>query len=303
MKGNIAILKRSDTVYLLDASIYFFQAWFGYPDYFHDAGGRPVNGVYGYLKTLLTQLRQWQPRYLLAAFDESLFSGFRHQMYPDYKANRALPDEALAWQLNLCRQLTQQLGICCVGDTVYEGDDWLALGAQVARSADLPINVVTRDKDLAQLVKPGDLWWDWAAGDERDYAALCQHWEVRPQQIPDLLALMGDSADNIPGVAGIGARSARRLLQEFADLEALYGNLDAVVQLEVRGARSVYNALLARAEQALLFRELIRLHPPEQALRLEQLTWQPPSAASLIEFLDAQGLGAQFRNLVSQHYA
>ncbi|MBA57263.1 MAG: hypothetical protein CMK89_22680 [Pseudomonadales bacterium] len=300
---NIATLRQSDTVYLLDSSIYIFQAWFGYPDYFHDGSGRSVNAVYGYAKTLLSQLRRLNPAYILAAFDESLFSGFRHELYPDYKANRALPDEELAHQLHLCRRFTDLLGIQCVGDSVYEADDWLALGAEVAAAGGLRTTVVTRDKDLAQLVRPGDLWWDWREDLQRDHRALQEHWKVLPERIPDLLALMGDSSDNIPGIAGIGEKSAKMLLGHFGDLENLYANLEAVLALEVRGARRLYNALQNTEEEAFLFRELIRLHPPPEHLTLQDMRFNPVPPAAILEFLEQEGLGTAFRNLVTQHYA
>lgn len=296
-------MKDSDTVYLLDSSIYIFQAWFGYPDHFHDQAGQSVNAVYGYMKTLLTQCSALRPKYMLAAFDESLFSGFRHQLYPDYKANRALPDESLARQLQLCRQLTELAGVCCAGDAVYEADDWLALGAQTAKSAGLRCTVITRDKDLAQLVEEGDLWWDWAKDVRRDHRALTEHWQVEPPQIPDLLALMGDSADNIPGVAGIGEKSAQALISHFGSLESLYSNLDAVLTLPVRGAKRLHGVLQASEDQAFLFRELIRLRPPPDALTLNQLEFSPVGQDKWLDFISAAGLGNEFKNLVSRYYA
>lgn len=296
-------MRQSDTVYLLDASIYIFQAWFGYPDRFHDAEGRPVNAVYGYLKTLLAQLSHLQPCYMLAAFDQSLFTGFRHQLYPDYKANRALPDDSLARQLRLCQELTALAGLHCVGDSVYEADDWLALGAQTAARAGLPHVVITRDKDLAQLVGVGDCWWDWSGNIQRDAEGVRQAWLVEARQIPDLLALMGDSADNIPGVPGVGAKSARPLVQHFGNLENLYSNLDEVLTLPVRGVQRLYNVLQGTEEQALLYRELIRLHPPGQALPLTDLERSDPGPDPLLALLRQEGLGKPFVKLVTDHYA
>ena len=297
---NIATLRDSDTVYLLDASIYIFRAWFGYPDHYHDAAGRPVNAVYGYLRTLLSLLDRQQPEFMLAAFDEGLFRGFRHQLYPAYKANRALPDQNLAWQLFLCRRLTEKLGICCRGDAIYEADDWLALGAGVAREQGFPLAVITRDKDLAPLVTDRDLLWDYGADRQMDRAALEQHWQVPVAAIPDLLALMGDSADNIPGIAGVGRQSAVQLIQHYGSLESLYGNLEQVAQLPVRGATRLARLLEGSMEQALLFRELIRLRPPRQPLTLTQLqtrAWDPEYLQALLKALE---LGQPFLSLVKR---
>ena len=177
------------------------------------------------------------------------------------------------------------------------------MGAEIAAQAGLKTTVITRDKDLAQLVRPGDTWWDWGGGIQRDHSALIDHWQVQPQQIPDLLALMGDSADNIPGISGVGEKSARILLQHFASLEMLYGALEAVLVLDVRGARRLYNALLDTEEQAFLFRELIRLHPPAADLSLKDLCCQPADKQAVLAFIEQEGLGTQFFNLVIQHYA
>lgn len=296
-------MRRSDTVYLLDASIYIFKAWFGHPDLFHDSGGRSVNAVYGYAKTLFAILHELRPRFVLAAFDESLFSGFRHELYPPYKSNRALPDDELEYQLRLCRQLTDALGIRCVSDSGHEADDWLALGASLAAESGMSVTVLSRDKDLAQLVGPGDLWWDWG-GEQRNYQALIDYWQVsNPQQIPDLLALMGDSSDNIPGIAGIGAKSARAILARFPDLESLYADLNEVMGLPIRGARRCYQALLDSKNEAFLYRDLIRLRPPPAELSIADMVWERVPQLALMDFLEQNGLGTPFRNLVRRHYA
>lgn len=299
---NIATLKQSDTVYLLDSSIYIFQAWFGYPDYFQDEQGRSVNAVYGYMKTLLSQLHAIEPTYMVAGFDESLFSGFRHHMYPAYKANRALPDKALAYQLQLCKELTELLGIVCLADPTYEADDWLALAAQAARKANMKSVVITRDKDLAQIVQPGDQWWDWSGKNMRGYDSLQAHWAVLPSQIPDLLALAGDAADNIPGVCGVGDISARALIQHYGSLESLYSYLDGVLVLPIRGAKRLFHVLEDTEDDAFLYRELIRLHPPETKLALSDMKIQPPRTEDVRLYLQDKGLGRAFTNMLSQFY-
>ena len=232
-------MANSPTLHLLDASIYIFRAWFGYPDSIRDKQGRPVNAVLGYWRQLLAGLKAEQPEYMLAAFDESLFSGLRHQLYPDYKANRALPDDDLARQLSLCRTLTEAVGLACHGSRVYEADDILYSGAKLARDAGFRVNVISRDKDLAQIVAPGDAWSDWAANQQWDHARLVAHWGVDPARIPDVLALAGDAVDNIPGVPSIGLKTAVALIQHFGDLSALLDNLEQVPLLPIRGAARI----------------------------------------------------------------
>jgi 5'-3' exonuclease len=295
-------LATSNTVYLLDASIYVFRAWFGYPDSIADARGRPVNAAFGYWRQLVAQMAAIRPRYMLAAFDESLFSGFRHQLYPPYKANRALPDESLAYQLDLCRLLTEQLGICCRSSPRYEADDLLATGAAAARQQGVPFIVISRDKDLAQLVGPGDGWWDWSTPTVHQHSDLCTRWGIDPSQIPDLLALAGDAVDNIPGVRSLGIKTATCLISHFGDLETLYADLDAVATLPLRGSVRLRAALAAEQDNAFLFRDLIRLRQTDEPVTLQQMQVQPPDPAQLHQLLDQLGLGKGFRSVLRQHF-
>lgn len=293
-------MTQSDTVYLLDASIYIFRAWFGYPDRFFDAENRPVNAVYGYLRTLLTSITRLQPGYMVAAFDVSLFSGIRHQIYPGYKANRALPDPSLAYQLDLCRLLTQAAGISCLADQHYEADDLIDWAAVTARQQGRKVVVISRDKDLAQVVAPGDELWDWSDDRMLDYQQLIAHWGLKPDQIADFLALAGDASDNIPGIAGIGKKTALALLQAFGSLEGLYGNLAAVETLPVRGARSLAGKLEFSRDQAMMYRELTRLHHPDSALPPEELVVQKADPVVMLALVKQLGLGAAFEKGVLQ---
>lgn len=299
-KGNISILKHSDTVYLLDASIYIFRAWFGFSDTLNDLEGRSVNAVYGYLQLLLRRITTLRPQYMVAAFDESLFNGFRHNLYPDYKSNRALPDEELAYQLELCKLVTQTLGITCLAHPQYEADDLIFWASNVARQHNKSNVVITRDKDLAQVIGMDDRLWDWSRDDVLDYQALVDHWRLHPHQIADLLALMGDASDNIPGIAGIGKQSATALLQHFGDLETLYQNLDAVQKLPIRGAKSLFRKLVGTREQAMLFRQLTRLKAPPEPMDLTAMLVHPVSAQQLTEVIQQLQLGAPFVKMVER---
>ncbi|NPU90693.1 MAG: hypothetical protein HPY82_02155 [Gammaproteobacteria bacterium] len=294
------------TVYLLDASIYVFRAWFSLPDSIRDQRGRPVNAVLGYWRLLLELLVQLKPRLGLVAFDESLFSGFRHQLYQPYKSNRALPDEELAYQLELCRLLTEALGIPCRSSRIYEADDVLASAATLAHTHGLPVMLLTRDKDLAQLVMPGDFWWDWSGGLPQDHAALCERWQVPPARIPDLLALAGDAVDNIPGVKGIGIQSATKLIRHFGDLENLYSHLDALADVGVRGCARIQRALLVQQHEAFLFRELIRLHEADdldEPISLAGLQLNAPNLPYLRALIGELQLGRAFLTPLERYFS
>ncbi len=290
----------SAEVYLLDSSHYIFQAWFGYPDQYFDLEGRSVNAVYGYLRFLMVNLKKYKPSLMLAAFDESLFSGFRHQLYPAYKANRTLPPEDLAYQLNICQTLTEALGITSLVDSVYEADDLLAWGAQCGHSLGYQNRLVTRDKDLAQIIQPGDLWLDWSSDKVMDYTALCAQWGGSPQKVVDILALAGDSADNIPGVKGIGLKSALAIMSHFDSLDDLFANLDTVEALPIRGIQRISRLLAEGYEDAFLFRELVRLRPPESILDPLLLNFSPVPQSEFLQTVQSLGLGLQIEGLVRQ---
>lgn len=289
-------MANPDTVYLLDASVYLFRAWFALPDSIRDRQGRPVNGVLGYWRLLLEQLARVQPRWMLAGFDESLFSGFRHQLYLPYKANRVLPDPEMAYQLALCRLLTETLGISCRSSPVYEADDVLATAGAVARQQGLSLTLLTRDKDLAQLVQPGDCWWDWGGGMPQDHASLTTRWQVDPMQIPDVLALAGDAVDNIPGVKGIGLQTATALIHQFGNLEHLYRHLEQGLPLALRGAARLTQALQSHCSEAFLFRELIRLHVVDEGvpITVADLQRRTPDADDVRALLASLELGSAF---------
>ncbi len=246
--------------YLIDASIYIFRAWFSLPDRWHTIDGRPLNAVYGYTRFLLEFMQEQRPRYCAATFDESLGSCFRNDLYPGYKASRELPDEALAFQLHSCREVSERLGLPCYGGERYEADDYLASLARLYRERRMPVTIVTRDKDLGQLIAgPEDQWWDYGGGVRLDGDGFAARFGVRPEQFADYLALVGDPVDDVPGVPGVGAKSAAALLQAFGDLDRIAINLERVGELGLRGAARLQQRLEQHWQTVELARELTRL--------------------------------------------
>ncbi|SRR6056297_2306409 len=252
---------QAGRAWLIDASIYIFRAWFSLPDRWHTPDGLPLQAVYGYAGFLADFLTQTEnPDCCAAAFDESLHSNYRNDIFPEYKRSRVLPDEALAFQLDACRKLTGLLGIPCYGGARYEADDYIASLARLCREEGRPVTVVTRDKDLGQLIiGDNDNWWDFAGGELLDGAAFTARFGVRPQQFADYLALVGDKVDDIPGVPGVGPKTAAKLLQSFANLDALAKGLGRIAELNLRGAAGVATRLQAHWAQVLLARQLTGL--------------------------------------------
>lgn len=279
--------------WLVDASIYIFRAWFSLPDRWHSPEGLPLNAVVGYSGFLLDLVETLGPgAHLAAAFDESLGTGFRHRIHPGYKASRALPDEALAFQLECCREATEVLGIACHGGPEYEADDYLASLCRASREADLAVTLVSRDKDLGQLLAAGDELWDPATGQRRDPARFREHFGVEPARFADFQALVGDRIDDIPGVPGVGPRTAAQLLAHFADLEQLGAGLGTVAELPLRGAASLARRLREHWPQVLLSRRLTGLAADIPGVgAAPRWRMDPVKLAALGDYLEALGAG------------
>ncbi len=280
------------TVHLVDASPYVFRAWFSLPDSMTAPDGRPVNAVYGFLGFLLRYLAEEEPTHMALAFDESLTTSFRNELYPDYKAQRELPPAELERQFVDCRRVGEALGLSCFADERYEADD--LVGTLCARLADEGHDVVvtTVDKDLAQLVGERVRLYDFAAGERYGPDEVVAKWGVRPEQVADYLGLMGDAVDNIPGVKGVGAKSAAALLGVYPDLDAVYADLDGVAALPVRGARSLAEKLRAQRDVAFLSRTLatVATDAPADAA-LADLAWRGADRAATEAVLDELGFG------------
>ncbi len=226
------------------------------PDEFRDADGQPANAVHGFARFLLELLERERPGHIVAAFDEALDSCFRNALYAPYKANRPPAPEALRRQFAHCKTLAAALGVTVLAHTDYEADDLIGSALVQARAHGLRGVVVSADKDLSQLLVDDDEQWDFARGVRWGAAGVPARHGVRATQMPCYLALCGDAVDNIPGVPGVGAKTAAALLTHFEDLDTLLARVDEVPFLRLRGARQVAVRLRAHAEQARLCRQL-----------------------------------------------
>lgn len=243
-------------VLLVDASLYVFRAWHSIPDEFTDHEGRPVNAVQGFLRFVLELLENIRPERIAIAFDESLETSFRNRLYPAYKANREPAPEALKYQFKQCRALCEALGLHTVADVEYEADDLIGSLLAGLRAAGLRGLIVSADKDLSQLLDEGDSQWDYARNQRWDASGVRERYGVHAQQIPDFLGLAGDAVDNIPGVPGVGAKTAAALLDHFGSLDGLLQRLGELPFLRIRGAAAHAQRIDAHRDMALLCREL-----------------------------------------------
>lgn len=281
---------------LVDASVYIFRAYHALPEAMTGPDGEPVNAAYGFADFLAGLLVEARPAHIAVAFDESLETSFRNEFFPEYKANREPAPPELKAQIAACWRLVEGLGIVPLASPRYEADDLIGTLAARARDDGAAVTIVTSDKDLAQLLGPHDVLWDYARGQRYDPEAIHARFGVACAAMPDYLALVGDPVDNIPGVAGIGAKTAAALLEAFGDLDGVYAAIDRVPELSLRGAARIADRLAADRETAFLSRRLARIVtdaplPPEA----DDLAWRGGDPAALAAWCDTLGVGERLR--------
>ena len=237
-------------LFLVDSSIYVFRAWFGPRPERVDCEGRPNQAFVGFSDFVYRLLVEQAPSHVVFAFDESLENSARKAIYPEYKANRSPAPEELKRQFGWCRDWLEALGISHVSSPGWEADDLIGSLANFHRRTDLPVAILTADKDLAQLIGESDLWWSYDDNRRLDYRAVSRKFGVAPGQIAEWLALTGDKVDNIPGIPEVGPKTATRLLRKFGSLENLKRELHQIEAMKFRYAARVQQSLIDN--QALL---------------------------------------------------
>jgi DNA polymerase-1 len=240
----------SGKLYLVDAHSLIFQVFHAIPG-MTSPTGMPTNALFGFVRDLLF-LRSLEPDYLLCAFDRAEPT-FRTELYPDYKAHReAVPDD-LQIQIPLIYRAVEALSIPALDVAGYEADDILATVAQVASARGLEVFLCTADKDCRQLIDERVRLYNLRKRTEFGRVQLLEDWGIEPGQVVDLQSLVGDSVDNVPGVPGIGVKTAAKLLQEFGTLENILANVD-----RISGAKRQEN-LRAAGPIVEMSRKLVRL--------------------------------------------
>ncbi|TKB71423.1 MAG: hypothetical protein E8D45_12100 [Nitrospira sp.] len=236
------------TLYLIDGSAYIYRAFFALPP-LTNAKGMPTNAVYGFTTTLLKIIREHHPDGLAVAFDEK-GPTLRHQAFKDYKAQRPPMPEGMQVQIPYVHQVVEALGIPGVRASGYEADDLIGTLAHQAEQAGYDVVIVTGDKDMFQLLSPSVRIYDPVKDKWSGEAECRERFGVEPARVVDVMGLMGDSADNIPGVKGIGEKTAIKLITQFGTIENLLAHLDDVAAPKTRAL------LTEQAEQARLSRRL-----------------------------------------------
>lgn len=285
-------------VYIVDASMYVFRAWFSIPaDSMIDAQKNPVNALYGFTRFLGDFLEEKAPDYVAVAFDESLKTCFRNEIYPDYKANRDPAPEDLKRQFARCRAVTRALGLMECAEETYEADDLIGTITVRMRRHGMPATILSRDKDLVQLLQEGDAMWDYASDTRTSYHDVVDSFGIQPEQMVDYLALAGDSVDNIPGVKGVGPKTASALLAHFGSFDNLYKNLDQVASLNLRGASTLGDRLARHRDDAILSRKLTKIHCDVPVTTTKKtVARRMPDLDELYSLYDEAGFGTSLRH-------
>lgn len=283
-------------IYLIDASVYVFRAYYSMPPDMADRDGNPAHATFGFARFLGDLIERAQPKHIAVAFDASFTTSFRNQIYPAYKANREPAPEDLKLQFERCQEFCRLAGVPSFAHAEYEADDIVGSLMTRCRAAGFPATVVTRDKDFAQLIREGDIYWDYTDNRQYRYEQIEERFGVAPERFADFLALMGDSVDNIKGVPGVGPKTAAALMKEFVSLEELYDNLDLVARIPVRGAAKLAARLQEHREAAFLARRLteIACHMPLEISHTD-LARRSPDMPALTRFFDHHNFGPMLR--------
>lgn len=238
-------------LYVVDVSSFFFRAFYAIPP-LTSPDGMPTNALYGFLNMTIKLLREVKTDHIAFCFDRKDGS-FRNEIYKDYKANRGEMPEDLIPQVPYVKELTDLLGIPRFEKKGFEADDVIGSLVVKGKSEGLDVVIVSGDKDFAQLIGPKVIMYDTMKSIKYDEEEAIKKWGVRPEQMIDYLALVGDSSDNVPGVRGIGPKGAQKLLGEYGTLEGIYQNIEDI------SAKGTKAKLQESEDMAYLSKELVTI--------------------------------------------
>src|SRR5436305_1125370 len=276
-------LKKTDHVFLVDGSGYIFRAYHALPPLTRKSDGLQVNAVLGFCNMLWKLMRdikpEERPTHLAVVFDKSERT-FRSEMYTDYKAHRPDPPDDLRPQFTLIREAVHAFDIPCLEQGGFEADDLIATYVRQACEADASATIVASDKDLMQLVTDCVVMYDTMKDKRIGIAEVIEKFGVPPEKVIEVQALIGDSTDNVPGVPGIGVKTAAQLIGEYGDLETLLARAGEIKQEKRR------QALIENAEKARISKKLVTLDDKVQLeVPLADLLVHEPDHKRLIAFL------------------
>ena len=292
-------IKPGDHLYLIDGSGFIFRAYHALPPLTRKRDGLPTGAVAGFCNMLWKLLEDTRagdkPTHLAVIFDAGRLS-FRNEMFADYKANRSEPPDDLIPQFPLTRDAVRAFGVPCVEKKGFEADDLIATYARLARESGARVTIVSSDKDLMQLVHDSDVeMLDTVKNRRIGPNEVIERFGVPPEKVVDVQALIGDSIDNVPGVPGIGVKTAAKLIAEFGDLETLLARAAEVKQNKCR------ESLIANRDQAILSARLVKLDtavPVDE--ELNEFGVRDPDPNDLLPFLQDMEFAALARRAAAK---
>ncbi|MCH7692624.1 MAG: DNA polymerase I [Proteobacteria bacterium] len=269
-------------VFLIDGSGFIFRAYHALPKEMTRPDGTPVNAVYGFTTMIMKLVEETDADHIAVLFDTARRT-FRNDIYPAYKANRPPPPDDLIPQFALVREATRALNIAAVELAGYEADDLIATYTRQAREAGAEVTIVSSDKDMMQLVGEGVTMLDAMKNREIGPEQVRDKFGVGPDRVIDVQALAGDSSDNVPGVAGIGVKTAAALINEYGDLDTVLARAGEIKQPKRR------QALIEQAGNARISRDLVTLRDDVPVTdTIDTFAVREPEAEVLLKFLREQ---------------
>ncbi|MBW2432024.1 MAG: DNA polymerase I, partial [Deltaproteobacteria bacterium] len=274
-------MKEEKTIYLIDGTAYIHRAYHAIRG-LSNSKGLPTNATFGFTRMLLKLIEERQPKYAGMFFD-SKGPTFRHDMYGDYKANRPPMPDDMAVQIPYIKKITAALQFPIVEMQGFEADDLIGTYARIAEKKGFTVVMVTGDKDFIQLVTDQVIIWDPMKDATIDVGVVKKNFGIEPQQMIDVMGLAGDTSDNIPGVPGVGQKTALTLIQNHHSMAGLYESVASIT------AKKQRENLIHYREQAFLSRDLVKIDV------------DAPVSADLADFkigaADTEALSALFQTL------
>ena len=294
MAADTGASAKPDHVFLIDGSGFIFRAFHALPPMTRK-DGTPVNAVYGFTKMLMKLVEDTDAEYVAVIFDRARRT-FRNEIYPDYKAHRPDPPDELIPQFALVREATRALNVPEIDADGFEADDLIATYARIARESGHEVTIVSSDKDLMQLVGDKVSMFDAMKNRTIGPAEVVEKFGVGPDKVVDVQALAGDSTDNVPGVPGIGVKTAAQLINEYGDLDTLLARAGEIKQPKRR------ESLVQQADKARISRELVRLKDDVPLARdLDSLKVKKPDPEALLAFLRENDFKSLVAVIESRH--
>jgi DNA polymerase I len=297
-KAERRALAKGDHLTLVDGSGYLFRAYHALPPLSRKSDGLPTNAVSGFCNMLWKFLEDSKgperPTHLAVIFDAGKTT-FRNKIYPQYKAHRPDPPDDLIPQFPLVRDATRAFGVACTEVAGFEADDLIATYAQMAREVGARVTIVSSDKDLMQLVEDGKIeLFDPVKNRRMGSAEVIERFGVPPSKVVEVQALAGDSTDNVPGVRGIGVKTAAELINEYGDLETLLKRAGEIKQPKRR------ETLIENAENARVSLKLVTLDRNAKIdCPMDEMLARDPDPATLIAFLKVMEFNTLTRRAAS----